>query len=105
MRLTCPGGDVATLEIAMPEVAGGPMFTLQIGLDNVNRFSPGRHGVVTASRGGWVSDNYFSATMDELGLINLWQWDLAFEGDTVTLTLESLAGGELPATATGTLAR
>ena len=36
---------------------------------------------------------------------NLWQWDLRFEGDTVALTLESLAGGELPATATGTLAR
>jgi hypothetical protein len=41
--------------------------------------------------------------MDELGLINLWRWDLEFEGDTVTLTLESLAGGELPATATGTM--
>ena len=105
MRLTCPGGDVATLEIAMPEVAGGPMITLQIGLDNVNRFSPGRYGVMTASKGGWVSDNYFSATMDELGLINLWQWDVVFDGDTVTLSLESLAGGELPATATGTIAR
>jgi hypothetical protein len=43
--------------------------------------------------------------MDELGLINLWRWDLEFEGDSVTLTLESLAGGELPASATGTLAR
>ena len=105
MRLTCPGGDVETLEIAMPEVAGGPMITLQIGLDNANRFSLGRYGVMTASKGGWVSENRFSATMDELGLINLWQWDLVFDGDTVTLSMESLAGGELPATATGTIAR
>ena len=105
MRLTCPGGDEATLEIGMPEIAGGPMITLQIGLDNVNRFSPGRHGVMTASKGGWLSENSFSAIMDELGLINLWQWDLVFDGDTVTLSLESLAGGELPATATGTVAR
>ncbi len=105
MRLTCPGGDTATLEISMPEMAGGPVITLQIGLDNVSRFSPGRHGVMTSSKGGWLSDNHFSATMDELGLINLWQWDLTFEGDTVTLSLESLAGGELPATVTGTMAR
>jgi CubicO group peptidase (beta-lactamase class C family) len=105
MRLTCPGGDTATLEISMPEMAGGPMITLQIGLDDVSRFSPGRHGVMTASKGGWVSDNQFSATMDELGLINLWQWDLTFEGDTVTLSLVSLAGGELPTTVTGSLAR
>ncbi len=105
IRLTCPGGDVATLEVGMPEVVGGPMITLEIGLDGINRYSPGRHGVMTASKGGWVSDSRFSATMDELGLVNLWRWDLEFEGDTVTLTLESLAGGELPATATGTMVR
>jgi CubicO group peptidase (beta-lactamase class C family) len=105
MRFTCPGGDVATLDIALPELAGGPLISLEIGLDNVNRFSPGRHGVMTASKGGWVSDNRFTATMDELGWINLWRWDLEFTGDTVNLTLESLAGGELPATAVGSIAR
>jgi len=76
---------------------------IEIGLDNVNRFSPGRYGVMTASKGGWSSDNHFTATMDELGLINLWQWDLTFQGNTVNLSLESLAGGELPASATGTM--
>jgi hypothetical protein len=86
-------------------MAGGPLVSLEIGLDNINRFSLGRHGVVTASKGGWVSDSRFSATMDELGLINLWGWDLEFEGDTVTLILESLAGGELPMTTTGTMLR
>jgi CubicO group peptidase (beta-lactamase class C family) len=105
MRLTFPGGDVATLEVNLPEIAGGPMITLEIGLDNVQRFSPGRFGVKTASKGGWVAENRFTATMDELGLINLWEWDLVFEGDTVELILENLAGGELPATATGTPAR
>jgi hypothetical protein len=38
-----------------------------------------------------------------IGLINLWKWDLEFDGDTVTFYLESLAGGELPATVTGTM--
>ena len=36
---------------------------------------------------------------------NLWQRDLLFDGETVTLSLESLADGELPATVTGRLAR
>ncbi len=59
--------------------------------------------VMTAAKGSWVSDNRFSAIIDEIALINLWQWDLEFDGDTVTLYLESLAGGELPATVTGTM--
>lgn len=41
--------------------------------------------------------------IDEIALINLWQWDMLFDGDTVTLDLISLAGGELPATITGTV--
>jgi hypothetical protein len=105
LRLTFPGGDEATLEVGLPEIIGGPTLDLRIGLDGVKRFSPGRHGVMTAARGGWVSDTLFSAVVDELALINLWQWDLAFAGDTVTLELTSLAGGELPATVTGTMAR
>lgn len=105
LRLTFPGGDEATFEVEMPEVLGGPDFKIEIGLDNVNRFSPGRHDVIAAAKGGWVSDTRFSVILDELALINLWQWDLLFDGDTVTFSLENLAGGELPATITGRLAR
>jgi len=103
--LTFPGGDEATLEVGLPELAGGPVIAIHVGLDNVNRFSPGRHGVMTAARGSWVAGNHFSAIVDELALINLWQWDLYFDSDTVTFQLESLAGGELPATVTGTMTR
>ncbi len=105
LRLTFPGGSEAILEVAMPETIGGPSISLQIGLDDVNRFSPGRYGVITATKGGWVSANHFSATMDELALISLWRYDLTFQGDTLTLSLESLAGGELPMTTTGTMQR
>lgn len=104
LRLTFPGSDEATLEVGMPEVIGGPMIEYRIGLDNINRFTPGRHGVMTAAKGRWVSDDLFSAVIDEIGLINLWQWDVLFDGDTVALELISLAGGELPATITGRLA-
>ena len=58
---------------------------------------------MTAAKGRWVSDNLFSVMIDEIALINLWQWDMLFDGDTVTLDLISLAGGELPATITGTV--
>ncbi len=105
LRLTFPGGAEATFEVEMPEVIGGPEFKIQIGLDNVSRFSPGRHDVMAAAKGGWVSDNRFSVILDELALISLWQWDLLFDGDTVTFSLENLAGGELPAIITGRLAR
>jgi len=105
LRLTFPGGDDATLEVGLPELGGGPVIAIQVGLDNVSRFSPGRHGVMTTAKGSWVSDSHFSAIVDELALINLWQWDLYFDGGTVTFQLESLAGGELPATVTGTMAR
>jgi hypothetical protein len=103
IRLTFPGADEATLEVGMPEVIGGPMVEYQLGLDNINRFAPARHGVMTAAKGHWVSDNLFSVMIDEIALINLWQWDMLFDGDTVTLDLISLAGGELPATITGTV--
>jgi hypothetical protein len=101
LRLSFPENDEATLKMGIPEVIGGPTLELQLGLDGVNRFSPGRHGVMTAAMGSWVSNNRFSAIIDEIALINLWRWDLEFDGDTVTLYLESLAGGELPATVTG----
>lgn len=104
VSLEFSGGDEAILRIGLPELIGGPVLELRIGLDNVNRFSPGRYGVMTAAKGGWVSDNRFTATIDEIALINLWQWSLDFDGDTVVFSLESLAGGELPATITGTVA-
>lgn len=59
--------------------------------------------MMTAAKGSWVSPNRFTATIDEIALINLWQWSLGFDGDTVVFSLESLAGGELPATITGTV--
>ncbi len=103
LRLSFTEDDEAALEMGIPDVIGGPVLSIAIGLDNVNRFSPGRHGVMTAAKGSWVSNNRFSAIIDEIALINLWRWDLEFDGDTVTLYLESLAGGELPATVTGTM--
>ncbi len=103
LSLTFSGGDSATLEIGLPELIGGPVLELGVGLDAVSRYSPGRYGVTTAAKGNWVSDKRFSAVIDEIALVNLWQWDLEFQGDAVTFYLESLAGGELPATVTGTM--
>jgi hypothetical protein len=52
-----------------------------------------------------VTDTTFAAVIDQLALIDLWQYDLTPAGETVTLDLKSRAGGELPAIITGTMVR
>ncbi len=93
----------------MIRIRGGTIF-LRREITTLDTFTVGRlvvriHKVMAAAKGSWVSDDRFSATIDEIGLVNLWKWDLHFQGDTVTFFLESLAGGELPATVSGRVAR
>jgi CubicO group peptidase (beta-lactamase class C family) len=102
IRLTFPGEDEATFEAGLPDALGGDMAAIRVGLDNINRFSPGRSGVTAAAKGWWENANQFVVIHDEIGLINLWQWTFTFIGNQVTVEMESLAGGELPATMTGT---
>lgn len=104
LRLTFDEEVEALLEVSLPEVLGAAQLAVRVGLDDRLRFSTGRFGAIAAAKGSWVSDSRFSVLLDELALVNLWQWDLEFSGDAVTIFIESLAGGELPATVTGRMA-
>jgi hypothetical protein len=62
-----------------------------IGMDNVERFSPGTFDIPNAGKGSWVTDNYFSAQIDMTGSAHTWQIGLHFEGDEVTVRLDDLS--------------
>jgi CubicO group peptidase (beta-lactamase class C family) len=104
LRLTFEDEAEALLEVSLPEVLGASRLAVRIGLDDTYRFSVGRFDAQAAAKGSWTSDSRFSVLLDELALVNLWQWDFEFDGDAVTIFIESLAGGELPATVNGRMA-
>jgi CubicO group peptidase (beta-lactamase class C family) len=104
LRLTFEDEAEALLEVSLPEVLGATELGIVIGLDDTYRFSTGRFDAIAAAKGSWASNSRFSVLLDELALVNLWRWDFKFDGDEVTIFIESLAGGELPATVTGRMA-
>jgi CubicO group peptidase (beta-lactamase class C family) len=84
-------------EEALLQITFGGMLQLEIrvGLDDVYRLSSGylrNPDTLAAARGTWASDGVFSAEYDTLGNIDRWQLELSFEGDEVTLQMESIAG-------------
>jgi hypothetical protein len=93
LRLTFPGDSEAIVDVTMPDLAGGPTLTLRAGLDDVFRKGTGRYGLPAWSKGRWEGADRFVVMVDEVGLIVLWRIELAFSGDTVTGTMECLAGG------------
>ena len=72
--------------------AGDAEVEWLIGLDGIQRIGPGRYGMPAAGKGGWNADNSFTANIDEIGNIFIWQATLRFENDRVTLTLIESSG-------------
>jgi len=103
MRLTfVPESDQALLEAWIPPVLDDDQLTVAIGLDGVSRLSPGLYGGTLAASGSWETDTLFAARVDALGLISLWRYAFAFDGDAVTVAIECLAGEEPSGTIVGT---
>jgi hypothetical protein len=72
---------------------GGIQLEILVGLDDVFRLSTGyprNPDIPAAAKGTWESDNVFAAEYDTLGNIDRWQMRLTFEGEEVTLQMESI---------------
>jgi CubicO group peptidase (beta-lactamase class C family) len=70
---------------------GDTEWSWLIGMDNVERFSPGTFDIPNAGKGSWVTDNYFSAQIDMTGSAHTWQIGLHFEGDEVIARIDDLS--------------
>jgi hypothetical protein len=70
---------------------GDTEWKFLIGMDNVERFSPGTFDIPNAGKGSWVTDNYFSAQIDMTGSSHMWQIGMHFEGDEVIVRIDDLS--------------
>jgi CubicO group peptidase (beta-lactamase class C family) len=93
ITLTFNGQDEAMLNLTSTGVMtlGDTEWSWLMGMDNVERFSPGTFDIPNAGKGSWMTDNYFSAQIDMTGSAHTWQIGLHFEGDEVTVRLDDLS--------------
>jgi hypothetical protein len=80
---------------ALLQITFGGMLQLEIrvGLDDVFRLSTGyprNPDIPAAAKGAWESDSVFAAEYDTIGNIDRWQIKLTFEGEEVTIQMESI---------------
>jgi CubicO group peptidase (beta-lactamase class C family) len=92
ITLTFNEQDEALLRITSSGVLtmGDTEYEWLIGMDNVERFSPGTFDIPVTGKGGWETDDYFSAQIDETGSYHKWQVGLHFEGDEVICRIQDL---------------
>ncbi|UCD21749.1 MAG: hypothetical protein JSW22_06905, partial [Chloroflexota bacterium] len=92
ITLTFNEQDEALLGITSSGVLtmGDTDYEWLIGMDNVERFSPGTFDIPVAAKGSWETDSYFSAQIDETGSYHTWQVGLHFEGDEVICRIQDL---------------
>ncbi|UCD09465.1 MAG: serine hydrolase [Dehalococcoidales bacterium] len=69
---------------------GDTRYDWLLGLDGLERFSPGTFDIPVAGKGTWETGNYFSACIDEIGSYHNWQIGLHFEGDEVICRIQDL---------------
>ena len=93
ITLTFNEQDEALLNLTSTGVMtlGDTEWKFLMGLDDVERFSPGTYDIPNAGKGSWVTDNYFSAQIDMTGSAHTWQIGLHFEGDEVIVRLDDLS--------------
>ena len=93
IRLTFNEQDEALLKITSSGVLtlGDIKYEWLIGMDNVERFSPGTFDIPVAGKGSWETGSYFSAQIDETGSANTWQIGLHFKRDEVICRLQNLS--------------
>jgi len=81
--------DEALLGIAFMD---GSQVEWPVGLDNIFRMSPGRHGLPSAMKGSWESENTFLIYLDEIGNINQFRIKSTFEDDGVIIDMQEMTG-------------
>jgi len=93
ITLTFNEQDEALLSLTSTGVMtlGDTEWEFLMGMDDVERFSPGTFDTPNAGKGFWVTDNYFSAHIDMTGSAHTWQIGLHFEGDEVIVRLDDLS--------------
>ena len=89
LSLTFEEEDQALLNIAFMD---GSQVDWPVGLDNVFRMSPGRHGLPSAINGSWESDDTFVIHLDEIGNINQFRIRSTFEDEGVTIEMQEMTG-------------
>jgi hypothetical protein len=93
IALSFPAPDEALLEVTSSGNGPGieaPLVQWRIGLDNVERVSPGSWDLPASARGQWESDSVFVADIDEFADCNERQVRLAFEGDEIGVEMRSV---------------
>jgi CubicO group peptidase (beta-lactamase class C family) len=101
LSLTFPRQEEAVFGVSVVE--DNRTLEFPVGLDNLFRISPGRFGLPAAAKGFWETDNVFVLELDEIGNINHWRAQMAFEGEEVTVMMKEMTG--LPAAKFGGKAR
>lgn len=89
LSLTFEEEDQALLSIAFMD---GSQVDWPVGLDNVFRISPGRHGLPSVMKGSWESDDTFVIHLDEIGNINQFRIRSTFEDEGVTIEMQEMTG-------------
>jgi len=69
---------------------GDTRYEWLLGLDGIERFSPGTFDIPVMGKGTWKTNNYFSACIDEIGSYHTWQIGLHFQGDEVICRIQDL---------------
>ena len=96
MTLSFPNQVTAELSIDFMGYSG--RYT--VGLDDLPRVSAGQYGIPAVAHGGWISEDTFQLTLDEVGNINYWKISFKFAGDGVQV---SMVEKELGAPPEGTI--
>ncbi len=90
LSLTFPRQEEAVLRVSIAE--DDQTLEFLVGLDNLFRISPGTFGLPAAAKGFWETDNVFVLELDEIGNINHWRAQMAFEGEEVTVMMKEMTG-------------
>lgn len=73
------------------QAAGGPQFTVPVGLDGVYRFSPGFDGRPSAFRGIWLDAQTFLLEYDGITNNDHSYFRLTFDGDRIKVSVQETA--------------
>ncbi len=92
MTLSFPNPVTAELSIDFMGYSG--RYT--IGLADLPLASAGQYGIPAVAQGGWIFEDMFQLTLNEVGNINFWKRSFKFAGDGVQVSMAEKALGPLP---------